>query len=84
MTAPVTLQIEGANATDGRGPSIWDVFANIPGKICDGSTGMPATALTRRFFEACMAEHAIQCQGMRCSEACTHNQAGSLLVQEAA
>ena len=54
MTAPVTLQIEGANATDGRGPSIWDVFANVPGNIADGSTGVPATTLTRRFLKVCM------------------------------
>lgn len=35
-------QIEGAAAEDGRGPSIWDVFAREPGKILDGKT--PAVA----------------------------------------
>ena len=37
--SPQCLQIEGANATDGKGQSIWDVFADTPGKIKDGSTG---------------------------------------------
>ena len=41
---PHLLQIEGANATDGRGPSIWDVFADTPGKIKDGSTGVDSRA----------------------------------------
>ena len=26
-------QIEGAVAEDGRGPSIWDTFSRLPGKI---------------------------------------------------
>ena len=30
-------QIEGAAATDGRGPSIWDAFCAEPGRIKDGS-----------------------------------------------
>ena len=32
------LQIEGAIAEDGRGPSIWEGFARKPGTIADGST----------------------------------------------
>jgi len=31
-------QIEGAAEIDGRGPSIWDVFAKQPGRIADGGT----------------------------------------------
>ena len=31
-------QIEGAAEEDGRGPSIWDVFAKQPGRIADGGT----------------------------------------------
>jgi beta-glucosidase len=31
-------QIEGATELDGRGPSIWDVFAKQPGRIADGGT----------------------------------------------
>ncbi len=30
-------QIEGAIAEDGRGPSIWETFARVPGAISDGS-----------------------------------------------
>ena len=30
-------QVEGAAAEDGRGPSIWDEFAKLPGKIYDGT-----------------------------------------------
>jgi beta-glucosidase len=32
-------QTEGAVDEDGRGPSIWDTFSSIPGKIRDGSSG---------------------------------------------
>lgn len=35
--ATSAAQIEGAWATDGRGPSIWDRFCREPGRIKDGS-----------------------------------------------
>lgn len=38
-TATSAYQIEGATEVDGRGPSIWDTFARLPGKIRDGSNG---------------------------------------------
>jgi len=37
--ATASYQIEGAPTADGRGPSIWDTFCKIPGKIADGSSG---------------------------------------------
>src|SRR4029450_5598548 len=36
-TATSAYQIEGATHADGRGPSIWDTFAKLPGKIRDGA-----------------------------------------------
>ena len=32
-------QIEGASNADGKGPSIWDTFVKVPGKILHGDTG---------------------------------------------
>jgi len=37
--ATSAYQIEGAVAEDGRAPSIWDTFCDVPGVIDDGHTG---------------------------------------------
>ena len=37
--ATAAYQIEGAADEDGRGPSIWDTFSRVPGKVVDGDTG---------------------------------------------
>lgn len=37
--ATCSYQIEGAVNKDGRGKSIWDVFAHTPGKTLNGDTG---------------------------------------------
>jgi len=50
-TATAAYQIEGATHEDGRGPSIWDVFASTPGAIADGSTGKIADDHYHRFLE---------------------------------
>lgn len=35
-------QIEGATHEDGRGPSVWDMFAAMPGRTLNGDTGETA------------------------------------------
>ncbi|HEY7125941.1 MAG TPA: GH1 family beta-glucosidase [Ktedonobacterales bacterium] len=40
--ATSSYQIEGAVQEDGRGPSIWDLFSQTPGKVFQGQTGDPA------------------------------------------
>ena len=37
--ATASYQIEGAVATDGRGPSIWDTFSHTPGAVWNGDNG---------------------------------------------
>ncbi|KAI2626468.1 glycoside hydrolase family 1 protein [Hypoxylon sp. NC1633] len=40
--ATAAYQVEGATEQDGRGPTIWDSFCAIPGKIADGTDGSVA------------------------------------------
>lgn len=37
--ATASYQIEGSYNVDGKGPSIWDTFAHMPGKVERGETG---------------------------------------------
>jgi beta-glucosidase len=37
--ATASYQVEGAANEGGRGPSVWDVFSHLPGKIHNGDTG---------------------------------------------
>lgn len=46
-----SYQIEGAAAEDGRGPSVWDQFCRIPGKIANGDTGDIACDHYHRYAE---------------------------------
>lgn len=50
MTA-ASYQIEGAAATDGRAPSIWDTFSHDKSKTLDGSSGDVATDSYNRYKE---------------------------------
>lgn len=47
--ATAAYQIEGAANTNGRGPSIWDKFSEIPGKIANGDTGLIVSFLIEVF-----------------------------------
>ncbi|MEM6760082.1 MAG: GH1 family beta-glucosidase [Pseudomonadota bacterium] len=38
-SATASYQIEGATKADGRGPSIWDAFSNMPGRVYQGHNG---------------------------------------------
>lgn len=50
-TATAAYQIEGATTADGRGVSIWDTFAKVPGAIADGRDGEPADEHYVRYAE---------------------------------
>jgi beta-glucosidase len=50
-TATAAYQIEGAVDEDGRGPSIWDTFATVPGAIANGDTGAVACDHYHRYAE---------------------------------
>ena len=47
--ATAAYQIEGAARDDGRGPSIWDAFCRVPGKVAGGHTGDVACDHYHRF-----------------------------------
>ncbi|SHG59254.1 GH1 family beta-glucosidase [Massilia sp. CF038] len=49
--ATSAFQIEGAWATDGKGPSIWDTFCSKPGNIKDASDGTVACDHYHRYRE---------------------------------
>ena len=48
-TATSAYQVEGAVRADGRGRSVWDVFAARPGAVRDGSDGSVACNSYARF-----------------------------------
>lgn len=50
-TATASYQVEGAAHEDGRGPSIWDQFAAIPGNVEQGDTGEVANDHYHRYRE---------------------------------
>ncbi|GIK04752.1 hypothetical protein Aspvir_008847 [Aspergillus viridinutans] len=49
--ATASYQVEGAVDEDGRGPSIWDTFCKIPGKIAGGASGEVACDSYHRTHE---------------------------------
>ena len=56
--ASAAYQVEGAWDADGKGPSVWDNFARIPGKTFQGSNGDVAVDHYHRYRDdiALMAE----------------------------
>jgi beta-glucosidase len=50
-SATAAYQIEGAATADGRLPSIWDVFCQVPGKVHDADTGDVACDHYHRMVE---------------------------------
>src|SRR5438552_9333764 len=46
-----SYQIEGAATADGRGPSVWDSYCRVPGKIANGDTGDVACDHYHRYRE---------------------------------
>jgi beta-glucosidase len=50
-TATASYQVEGAITEDGRGPSIWDTFAALPGTVRDGKDGSVACDSYHRLDE---------------------------------
>jgi len=49
--AAASYQIEGAFDSDGKGPSVWDMFCDLPGAIYDGHTGRVACDHYHRYPE---------------------------------
>ncbi|MBW4720259.1 GH1 family beta-glucosidase [Saccharothrix obliqua] len=49
--ATAAYQIEGSLHVDGRGPSIWDTFAAVPGAVLGGADGDPGCDHYRRYRE---------------------------------
>jgi beta-glucosidase len=49
--ATSAYQIEGATLEGGRGESIWDVFARVPGKVLNGDSGRHACDHYNRWQE---------------------------------
>jgi beta-glucosidase len=49
--ATSAFQIEGASDADGKGPSIWDTFCQVPGAIADASDGSVACEHYARYAD---------------------------------
>jgi beta-glucosidase len=50
-SATASYQVEGAFNEDGRGPSIWDTFSHIPGKVVNNANGDVADDHYHRYKE---------------------------------
>ena len=50
-SASAAYQVEGSYDIDGKGPSIWDKFSEIPGTTFEGTNGKVAVDHYKRFKE---------------------------------
>jgi beta-glucosidase len=50
-TGSASYQYEGAYKEGGKGPSVWDTFSHIPGKIKNNDTGDVADEFYHRYKE---------------------------------
>lgn len=50
-TATAAYQVEGAWNEDGKAPSIWDTFAQTPGKIWNNENANVAVDFYHKFLE---------------------------------
>jgi beta-glucosidase len=65
--ATASYQIEGAVDEDGRGKSIWDVFAHIKGNTADGESGDVACDHYHRYKEDVELMRYLGVKNYRCS-----------------
>jgi len=65
--ATAAHQIEGAHLEAGKGPSIWDAFSSIPGKIANGDTAAVACDHYHKYEEDLDLMQALGVQGYRFS-----------------
>jgi beta-glucosidase len=49
--ATSAYQVEGATTEDGRGRSVWDSFAAVPGNVENGESGEPGAGHYHRYVE---------------------------------
>lgn len=66
-SATAAYQVEGGYDADGKGKSIWDVFANTSGKILDGKTGNVACDSYHRWKDDVEALASMKQNGYRYS-----------------
>lgn len=65
--ATSSYQIEGAWQEGGKGPSIWDAFCQIPGKVANGDTGNVACDHYNKFEEDILLMKEMSVQAYRFS-----------------
>lgn len=65
--AAASYQIEGAAREDGKGPSVWDMMCEQPGRVWEGHTGNVACDHYHRYKEDVQLMKEIGLQAYRLS-----------------